>query len=537
MTIAKQLVILLSTLVSALVVVGTLGVTEMYSQSNRIDAISDSTVPSLAAIDRISVNFGALRAHVLRHIIATRDHDMAALDGDIKAVRAKIDADLKMYEEKLVSSEKDSELIMADRSMIKNYYAVIEEFLSLSRNHQGELAAEKLLATRPVIDAVSQALKAHSEFNLRIADEANDIASEKADHSIWIISAVVTLSIAIALLLGTMTYRRVTGSLCNVRETIGGIATNLDFTQRAPAEGRDEIAEATRAFNALMDKVHGSLKAMRSSAEQVSASSFQLSAAAQQVSAGSMEQSEASSSMAAAIEELTVSINHVSDRAIEANQLVSYAGKTASSGAAVIGKTLEDIRSIEVAIKAAAETLSCLNEESQTVSSVVAVIREVADQTNLLALNAAIEAARAGEQGRGFAVVADEVRKLAERTTKSTEKIAKMMSAMQVDAEQAVKSMLAAVAQVETSVAHAQSAESAVREIEAGSSQTVLMVNEITDAIREQCSASSIIAQRVELIAHMSEENNLAAKNTANSSNDLKDVAQAMRAEVALYKV
>ena len=149
--------------------------------------------------------------------------------------------------------------------------------------------------------------------------------------------------------------------------------------------------------------------------------------------------------MAEAIEVLTVSINHVADRANEANLLVIDAGKVAVSGATIIGQTLDDIRHIETAVKQAAEIVNRLDQASGRVNAVVTVIREVADQTNLLALNAAIEAARADEQGRGFAVVADEVRKLAERTAQSTHEIASTITTMQADAGNAVQGMLSAV--------------------------------------------------------------------------------------------
>jgi len=409
--------------------------------------------------------------------------------------------------------------------------------VALSKNHQSAQAGAKILAARPASDAVTQTLKSHWDYNLKLTNEAVNSAEADARQGSWIISITALGAIVVGLLLGFTTYRQVLGSLSDMKTAMSEVSTNLDFTRRLSITNKDEVADTGRAFNALLEKVQSSLQKIRSSAEQVSTSSTQQSTAAQQVSTGSGEQSEAASSMAAAVEELTVSINHVSDRASEANSLVINAGKVARDGAATIGQTLADIRHIETAVKEAAEIVSRLDEGSTKVNAVVAVIKEVADQTNLLALNAAIEAARAGEQGRGFAVVADEVRKLAERTAQSTQEISSTMLAMQTDADNAVKGMFAAVEQVENGVVHAQEAENAVREIESGSEQTVMMVGEITEAIREQSTASSIIAQQVERIAQMSEENNAAARTTATTSSDLSDVAKSMRAEVGLYRV
>jgi methyl-accepting chemotaxis protein len=537
MTIAKRLMLLLGLLLGALILVGTTAVVQMRSQTASVTWIKVNIVPSLDVIGRVSTNFAVLRANVLRHIISDNEKDMAKMEGDIKAMRESIDGDLKMYLKDLITDDKDRELVLAEQARIAEYYTLLEATVALSRNHQPGPAGEKILASRATVDAVTQALKTHWDYNLKLVNDAVAAAEADARQGTWIISIAALVAIVAGLLLGFTTYRHVTGSLTDMQTAMGEVSANLDFTRRLSITNKDEIADTGRAFNALLEKVQTSLQKMRASAEQVSTSSTQLSTAAQQVSTGSGEQSEAASSMAAAVEELTVSINHVSDRASEANTLVVNAGKVARDGAATIGQTLADIRHIETAVKDAAQIVSRLDEGSTKVNAVVAVIKEVADQTNLLALNAAIEAARAGEQGRGFAVVADEVRKLAERTAQSTQEIASTMLAMQTDADNAVKGMFAAVEQVENGVVHAQEAENAVREIESGSKQTVVMVGEITEAIREQSTASSIIAQQVERIAQMSEENNAAAQNTADTSSQLSSVAGSMRAEVGLYRV
>ena len=203
----------------------------------------------------------------------------------------------------------------------------------------------------------------------------------------------------------------------------------------------------------------------------------------------------------------------------------------------MIGQTVSDIQDIALTVNEAAELIHGLELHSQQISNVVAVIKEVADQTNLLALNAAIEAARAGEQGRGFAVVADEVRKLAERTSSSTKEIADTIDTMRSGARNAVTGMQGVVDKVAIGVERAQQANDSIKLIGAGSRNAVAMVEEIAAAIREQGSATNNIATQVERIAQMSEESSAAAGHSAIARQHLDPLAAEMRRIVSAYRL
>jgi methyl-accepting chemotaxis protein len=241
--------------------------------------------------------------------------------------------------------------------------------------------------------------------------------------------------------------------------------------------------------------------------------------------------------MAASVEEMTVSINTVASSAGDAQSMAERAGEVSNEGGQIIERTAAEMGAIAQTVAQASNVIQALGSDSQQISSVVQVIKEVADQTNLLALNAAIEAARAGEQGRGFAVVADEVRKLAERTAQSTGDISAMIGKIQVSAKEAVDEMGRVVKQVESGKALAQNAGERMAEIREEAGKVSNAVTEISNALKEQSQASQDIAKHVESIAQMTDENSAAAEETASGAQRLNQLADDVSSTLAKFKV
>ncbi|WP_420713172.1 methyl-accepting chemotaxis protein [Pseudomonas sp. zfem001] len=241
--------------------------------------------------------------------------------------------------------------------------------------------------------------------------------------------------------------------------------------------------------------------------------------------------------MAATVEELTVSINHVADNANEAHGLSSESGRQSAEGGTVIQSTLSSMQRIADTVQGAAVQISELGQHSDQISSIVNVIKEIADQTNLLALNAAIEAARAGEQGRGFAVVADEVRLLAQRTANSTQEITEMIKKIQTGTRNAVGNMEIGVQQVSSGVEQANQAGDAIVTIRQASERVVGVVDQISLALREQTVASQDVARNVERIAQMSMQNSEAVADTASTARDLQQLALSLERQVDYFKL
>ena len=240
--------------------------------------------------------------------------------------------------------------------------------------------------------------------------------------------------------------------------------------------------------------------------------------------------------MAATVEQLTVSINHVADNANEAHGLSSDSGRQSAEGGAVIQETLASMQRIADTVQGAAAQIAELGQHSDQISSIVNVIKEIADQTNLLALNAAIEAARAGEQGRGFAVVADEVRLLAQRTANSTQEITEMIKKIQLGTRSAVSNMEIGVQQVSSGVEQASQAGDAIVTIRQASASVVGVVDQISLALREQTVASQDVARNVERIAQMSMENSEAVADTSRTAQGLQQLALSLEKQVASFR-
>ncbi len=310
-----------------------------------------------------------------------------------------------------------------------------------------------------------------------------------------------------------------------------------DLAAAMPAARGDEIGDMIVQLTRMRDQLFEMVYGIRRNAESLSLAARELTQSAAMAADSAGQQSESAAGMAAAVEQLSVSIDQVGEHAREALEISRHSGETSRQGGEVVLQAAERMRAIAGAVTGSADSIRELETYSGEISAIVGVIKDIADQTNLLALNAAIEAARAGEQGRGFAVVADEVRKLAERTGKSTQRITAMVERIQAGARKAVAEMETSVAQVGEGVGTAQRAGESIGGIQAGTERVVRSVNDIALALREQSVATQDIAQNVEKIAQVCEENSAVAQQTSASAHALNDMAAALRQEAGRFRV
>jgi methyl-accepting chemotaxis protein len=369
----------------------------------------------------------------------------------------------------------------------------------------------------------------------RIKAQSNDLITE-AKTALILHGAVGLATLALTALFGFWIMTSIQQTLNRLSSAILTVEGTGDFGVRVNVATNDEVGLAAKSFNNLMDSFQSVEGDIAYAARMVSTSADQMSSDLGQLQESSNSQSEATSSVAAAVEELTVSIGMVADNASETEKLSEKANEEATAGETVVRRAAEEMALIASSVAGSAQHIQSLAEHSGQISNIVSVIKDIADQTNLLALNAAIEAARAGEQGRGFAVVADEVRKLAERTTKATVEIGSLIDRMHQETGIAVSSMELSRQQADKGRTLAREVGEALSLISANVRQTGERIVEIAAAAREQSSATQQIATSVEQIAQMVEKNHGAVNGITEESQELKRLSDGMHRAVGLFK-
>jgi len=488
----------------------------------------------------------AIRFNVMRNWTNTLLLQQITDSAEVKRIGEEMTANSKAisdqfaFLEKTIQSEQGKLNLAAALKARNEYTENRKRYLELMKAGSREEANRYLLGTlKGNLDAytgaVGELINYQSIRMEKETAEAQNDTSVLQTTTIAISLLIVLVSIATAVLVVRVIGAALGGEVHYANEIARQIAAGDLGVQVRTSPG--DTGSLLASMKTMCGRLREMVRNIDASATQVGQSARQLSETSHAVAAASSRQSEATTATAAAVEQMTVGIGHIADSAEQAVSFSRQSEELSRKGSQVIHGAASEMSKIADSVEASSAIISTLEQQSNEISAVVNVIKEIADQTNLLALNAAIEAARAGEQGRGFAVVADEVRKLAERTTLSTQEIASTIQKIQGGTQNAVQSMVAGVEQVRSGTALAQEAGTSIREIESGAQQVVGVVNDISNSLREQSAASDEIARNVENIARMVEANNASAEGAASASRQLERLAEELAASVRSFRL
>ncbi|MCK0510546.1 methyl-accepting chemotaxis protein [Aromatoleum buckelii] len=537
LSIRAALIALSLVVLAMLLAVGGIGLRSVTSLEGSVARSHEAAAAALRQVEADVVR-GTVRSDVLAALLAAEQDDYAA----VEEAGRRLHADVGALEEAFAGSTRQ-ELDPAVGAAVESMRPALERYTTNAKRIVGKLVGGYDDTAVLLIDFMKDFSALETEMNgLAAHIEAEAARTRASAHetmrfSQWAIAAAVLLAAILTAALCMLTYRRIVPPLSALARTANGIRTSGDLTLRAPSSGDNEIGHAVAAFNDLLENLQSIVREVRSNGSRIAERSARLVDVSGIALDTSSSQNEAAGTMAATIEELTASIRQISEHAREVASASAESGRLSRDGVAVASDASDAIQRIAAGVGSAAASIAALGKDAEAISSIVQAIKDIAEQTNLLALNAAIEAARAGEQGRGFAVVADEVRKLAERTTQSTQEIIGIVTQIQNGTRSTVSNVEDGVRQVKSGVALAQAAGEAIRQVADVAGTAARAVGEITHALDEQNSASQDIARNVEQVADMASRNHAAAAESAGHARELAELSRALEGAVGRFRV
>ena len=368
-------------------------------------------------------------------------------------------------------------------------------------------------------------------------------AKGSAANGLLILAISAAFSAMVAGFFLWATGSQIIAPITRIKETVEAFAQG-DLTRRAGVKIRflgrelaDEVTLLGGSVDEMADQMAGVIGRITDSSSLLASASEQLSASSTQIAEGADRQSSQTVQVATSMEEMNATVIEVAKNSQQASESAREAQGTATKGGDVVTQAITAMQEVADSTSVTADTIKNLGRSSEEIGTIVSVINDIADQTNLLALNAAIEAARAGEQGRGFAVVADEVRRLAERTTKATKEISDMIKSIQEETGKAVSAMDDGTTRVENGVKLAHEAGSALKQIVTGVENVTSMISHIATSAEQQSATTDEITQNMDSIAEVAKSNVTAIGEVANASNEMARLAGELKDLVANFTI
>ncbi|MFZ0759743.1 MAG: methyl-accepting chemotaxis protein [Candidatus Sulfotelmatobacter sp.] len=497
--------------------------------------LATSWMPSIEALANIRFDTITLKRRELNLLLADKNK-IDSWKENIKIVDGNLAEDFRKYEP-LISSDEERKLYAEYRADLAEYESSRAQVVKFAEKEQHSKAIELSQGNAQVaMDAALDKIGEDIQLNVKGGKAAQQTAAiAYAACRSWVAGILIT-----GVMLGMVSLIIITRSIATpVHKTMTVLKSlaERDLTHTLDIDTTDELGVMAGALNQTIEVFRSTLATITQSAEQLASASEEIPAGAGQTAESARVQSDQTTQAATAMQEMSSTVLQISDNSQKASEASRNAAEAARKGGKVVEETLSTMQGIAESTGKVASTITELGKSSEQIGKIISVIDDIADQTNLLALNAAIEAARAGEQGRGFAVVADEVRKLAERTTKATKEIARMIESIQKETQNAVQAMERESKEVHVGVEKTSASGAALQEIITMSEQVGDMIATIATAATEQSATTEEINTNVSQISSSTQESSAASEQTAKACTELSSLAFDLQNLVSQFKL